>query len=720
MMSRDSNFGSDSFRKGGSRPYSDSRSRFDDRPGTNDYSNDSRPYQPQAPNPPSGNFGNPGNYNSRESTGPRFMGNARGSRYNDDGSSRYGGGDGSQYDNGSNYSNSGPSNFNSGPSNYSSDGPQGYNSSSGPPGNYGTGGPNFGGSGPPARQQGPPMGGPSARNTGYGGAPTENLFSSIQTLSEFSKNDFASKILSAVLQTNLIGAAQQGSSYSGQGYMGNQQGPSFNDDQMGGYSDRKKYSPRSSRIGGGRAPPPRHSGPSGGPSRFSRERLQNLRISFPANRSKYDRAFPVRSRSSLSRKRSLSRSTPPRDTSKSKRRRSNSRERRESPRIKEENDSSIKKERASSEEKKENGDESSEKKDDIPLAALYCHMCKHGNFTSVKTYLYHLDGVKHRKTAMAFHDRNEATLEYLRKNAKLANVRFGGKESGVSTSKCTVCSAIIKESFAKHRKLLEHKKIYEANEEKKIFLEDVKAKPGKWNHDDLVKQLMSRNPVPEKHLTLDNIPPFDGNTFIGIKFLRPKEATYCKPCNILLPVGIKSLETHMVSLEHYDNIMDYLREKRKRKMKGGIKKEGEEGFTDSDDSDEEKNADGDGNPDSSRFSRTRERDDEDDEDEDDEGAVVVVKGSDDEDEKDDMPFFDEAAHIVLEEIGEDMPKQEGGSPKEKEDNMEDEGEQDDVHHDEEGDQDQEQLEEPEEEDPQEEMNEGDEEVQEDANEYIPE
>ncbi|KAL7637391.1 UNVERIFIED_CONTAM: hypothetical protein RMT77_012119 [Armadillidium vulgare] len=711
-MSRDSTYGSDSYWKSGSRSYPDSRSRFDDRSSTNDYNNASRSYQPQVPNPPGGNFGNSGNYNSRNgSTGP-----------------------------------SGPPNFNSGP--------QGYNSNSAP-GNYASGGPNFGGSGPPpARQQGP-MSGPSTRNSGYGSAPTENLFSSIQTLSEIGKNDFASKILSAVLQTNLMGAVQQGPSNLGQGFMGNQQGPRYNDNQMGGYSDRNKYSSRSSRIGGGRAPPPRHSGPSGGPSRFSRERLRNLRISFPANRSKYDRAFPVRSRSSLSRKHSLSRSTPPRDASKSKRHRSNSRERRESPRIKEENDSPNRKERASEEKEKENDDnESSEKKDDIPVAALYCHMCKHGNFTSVKTYLYHLDGVKHRKTAMAFHARNETTLDYLRTNAQLANVRFGGKESGVPTSQCTVCSAIIKESFKRHRKLLEHRivnkflsptccgryfknrydmnehrlslphlrKIYEANEEKKICLEDVKAKPGKWNHDDIVKQLMSRNPVSESHLTFHNIPPFDGNTFIGIKFLRPKEATYCKPCKILLPVGIRTLERHMASLEHYDNVMDYLREKRKRKMEGGFNKEGKDGeerFTDSDDSDEEKDADG--NPDSSRFSRLRERDeDDDDDDEDEEGAVVAVKGSDDEDEKDDMPFFDEASHIVLEEIGEDMPKQEGGSPKEKGENMEHEGEQDDgVLHDEEGDQDQEQLEEPEEEDPQEEMNEGDE-VQEDANEYIPE
>ncbi|KAB7495201.1 hypothetical protein Anas_12300 [Armadillidium nasatum] len=657
-VDRDTTYGSDSYWKSGSRSYPDSRSRFDDRSATNDYNNASRSYQSQVPNPPGGNFGNSGNYNSRNSsTGP-----------------------------------SGPPNFNSGP--------QGYNSNSAP-GNYASGGPNFGGSGPPARQQGP-MGGPSTRNSGYGSAPTENLFSSIQTLSEIGKNDFASKILSAVLQTNLIGAAQQGSSFSGQGFMGNQQGPRFNDNQMGGYSDRNKYSSRSSRIGGGRAPPPRHSGPSGGPSRFSRERLRNLRISFPANRSKYDRAFPVRSRSSLSRKHSLSRSTPPRDASKSKRHRSNSRERRESPRIKEENDSPNRKERASEEKEKENDDnESSDKKDDIPVAALYCHMCKHGNFTSVKTYLYHLDGVKHRKTAMAFHARNETTLDYLRTNAQLANVRFGGKESGVPTSQCTIVNKFLSPTccgrYFKNR--------YDMNEHR-LSLPSFKAKPGKWNHDDIVKQLMSRNPVSESHLTFHNIPPFDGNTFIGIKFLRPKEATYCKPCKILLPVGINSLERHMVSLEHYDNVMDYLREKRKRKMEGGYNKEGKDGeerFTDSDDSDEEKDADG--NPVSSRFTRTRERDedDEDDDDEDEEGAVVAVKGSDDEDEKDDMPFFDEASHIVLEEIGEDMPKQEGGSPKEKLENMEYEGDEDDVQQEEEGNHDEDQ-----EEDPQEEMNEGDE------------
>ncbi|RXG52388.1 hypothetical protein Avbf_13137 [Armadillidium vulgare] len=483
---RDSTYGSDSYWKSGSRSYPDSRSRFDDRSSTNDYNNASRSYQPQVPNPPGGNFGNSGNYNSRNgSTGP-----------------------------------SGPPNFNSGP--------QGYNSNSAP-GNYASGGPNFGGSGPPpARQQGP-MSGPSTRNSGYGSAPTENLFSSIQTLSEIGKNDFASKILSAVLQTNLMGAVQQGPSNLGQGFMGNQQGPRYNDNQC----------------------------------------------------------------------------------------------------------------ETSEEKEKENDDnESSEKKDDIPLQHYIVISWK---FTSV-TYLYHLDGVKHRKTAMAFHARNETTLDYLRTNAQLANVRFGGKESGVPTSQCTVCSAIIKESFKRHRKLLEHRivnkflsptccgryfknrydmnehrlslphlrKIYEANEEKKICLEDVKAKPGKWNHDDIVKQLMSRNPVPEKHLTLDNIPPFDGNTLSALNF--------------------------------FDQKRQHIANHRKRKMEGGFNKEGKDGeerFTDSDDSDEEKDADG--NPDSSRFSRLRERDeDDDDDDEDEEGAVVAVKGSDDEDEKDDMPFFDEA------------------------------------------------------------------------------
>lgn len=403
-------------------------------------------------------------------------------------------------------------------------------------------------------------------------------------------------------------------------------------------------------------------GAPGGFDRFSRERRgRSPRGSFSSSRFRggLDRHLEMKRRASdlrgrLAPKRSWSDSLPSDDTSKFKRHRRSSQD---------DSDTSERKDKPVKKESSEKDDSSD--KEDIVTEALYCHMCKHGNFTSVKTYLFHLDGVRHKKTAVAFHAKNEATLEYLRKNAKLASIRFGGLDNTVTPSRCSICTALVKESFYKHKKLLEHrlvkkflkpkccdrffktrydmdehrlslphlKKVHKSNETQKLLMEEVDGDGlAKWNHEEAIKHLKSKNPLQRDDLTLENIPPFDGNNFIGVDILEPRDSLLCRPCQTLLPLGLKILENHMASIDHYNAVVDYLREKKRRSAT----------YTASDKTKETKKAE----------------DEDEEEDEDDDDAVAVeVRSTDDEGET--LPCINDT-HIVLEEVADEDPSQKEG------------------------------------------------------------
>lgn len=50
-------------------------------------------------------------------------------------------------------------------------------------------------------------------------------------------------------------------------------------------------------------------------------------------------------------------------------------------------------------------------------------------------------------------------------------------------------------------------------------------------------------------------------SLLGVEFLRSQDAVMCQACKVVLPIGLKGLESHMTCIEHYNAVLDYLREK---------------------------------------------------------------------------------------------------------------------------------------------------------------
>lgn len=277
--------------------------------------------------------------------------------------------------------------------------------------------------------------------------------------------------------------------------------------------------------------------------------------------------------------------------------------------------------------------ESDKMNDDTPQDALKCHMCDVQNFTSVTSYLNHLESQAHQQMTDLFHAKGRLTFQLLQANAALACQRIMNKSRKVGVKgrilECFKCQCRIPFTLAKHINSPEHQQVInfmsekccgrsynnrEDLEEHRLSLVhlrrqmacDARKDEKEDNDQEQLEALGMGDLTTEEqqaalngnvkdnvqavkvevapHYTPDTIPPYDPDSALGKTFVLSKSQYHCRCCRQFFPSGKNAIENHCRSSNHYEHFVAYVKQQAAQKK---VKIESSNVNDDTDDTKEE-------------------------------------------------------------------------------------------------------------------------------------
>ncbi|KAK3855710.1 hypothetical protein Pcinc_037906 [Petrolisthes cinctipes] len=263
--------------------------------------------------------------------------------------------------------------------------------------------------------------------------------------------------------------------------------------------------------------------------------------------------------------------------------------------------------------------QNSEQKQDIPKEALKCHMCDLNKFKSIWGFLRHLQSKEHYWSADSFHLHGLNTLSLLRLDAKLTSQRqmtalYMKNKKEEDLSFCPKCECRVVGSMDEHQKTVEHKLVNDymkgkccgrffnkkgAFEEHRVTLQHLKTQHSMKEKQQLLKSFVDEEgteDVPEEQamqmfkdatlkckdeaneeeeITSSTLPPYNPKEAVGVHLLGTRSHYKCLVCpESKLMEAVENVNKHFRSMSHYLNLLAYVNEKQKEKLKAKkLKKE---------------------------------------------------------------------------------------------------------------------------------------------------